>query len=222
MGASEISMNSSGSLSLGCSAATRFVILGWIVLASSSCVVFSDKNRPGETDIRKPPPEMDQREVVVPDDPGGWWVALGVAPTLEFGPTFGVGQRRRTLQLGGELSLSAGSSEETGRFLGRFLGTLVLRSNPQLIVGWTPYSTHDVIAGRWYAEVASSLIVDEGIIARWSGGISLHPNTRHVGAQLTARFYEINYLRLNWEFGYSWSIMYGFTIPITFTYLRSF
>lgn len=204
---------------------TPLLLLGYILVFSTGCIaVLSDKNRPGNTDIEEPPPQMDEPERVVPDDPGGRFFTVGLAPTAEVGATFGFGSPYRTFQAGGELFLGTGTTDETGRLFGESFGRARFLDTNLLILGWTPFSSQDLGGGKFYGEVSTGLIIDDesAIIMRLSGGLSLRPQTRRVGAQVTLKYFEVSYLRVHWDFGQSVSLLYGVTFPINFAYLRSY
>lgn len=198
-------------------------LLGLILLLAGCVTVTSEKNRPGDGAIDEPPPQMDQPERVVPDDPGGWYLIGGIAPMLEVGATFGA-ERRRTLQVGGELFVGGSSIEETGKILGSSLSYLHFLNTPLLFVGWIPYSSQGDIDSRFYAELGTGLLIDEedGMTTRFSAGLSMQPSSRRLGIQATLKIFEVMYLRTNWEIGHNWSLMFGFTFPFPAVYLRSY
>lgn len=179
----------------------------------------SEQNRPGHTDVSVPPPQQDKPERVHPKDPGAWYIAGSIRPLFEIGATSRQGDRQRTYQAGGELTLSYRTDVPvrdapfpSDPFVHR---TMLLPHG--LVVGWLPYTSSELAGARFYAEFDARIVP----LARISAGWSVQPVFNQQGPQVTVGLFETTYIRWNWDLGHESSLMFGMSIPFYAIYTRS-
>lgn len=191
----------------------------------SGCLAFySDKNRPGDTDVTQPPPEQHQRERVYPSHPGAFYITTQLSPFTEFGGTFGPARigSWETHQIGVELAAGMGTTDDPPLGFGAAMEYPTMPF--MLAVGWLPYSSQTAFDHHVYTELRTPLVFvsDEHPAAfRLAVGWSGQPTVLEHGPQLTLIFSDFLYLRANNHIGHSWSATAGARIPLGVTWVRS-
>lgn len=209
---------------------SRVARLGTIALLTT-CLLFcagcfhvhhSERNRPGPVDVEEPPPEMEEPERVVPEDPGAIALTSLSSGLLEFGALRRDEATKGAIQLGAELSLSVGVAPEAHMpawrdlFLPFFeFGSPITQFGATF--GYRPISTHRDFDREVYVEGFY------GFPAVKFGAGWLHDpwNDQH-GYQLTLRMSEVFGLRWSKTFNGGWSLGYTFWLPFAgLGYVRS-
>ncbi len=167
--------------------------------------------RPGTIDIAEEPTKMDRPERLQPKSPT-LELVYSLRPVLELG-----GGRRdfsghRLLQVGAEAYLIGGVHEREEDFIGP-----VGYSFWGLLAGGTIYSSHEDIGPRLYLEANYRRPFGGSLSAGWS----VQPAQGFHGPQVTLGFFELGYVRWNYEIRQGWSAVFGFTLPLSHvTYRR--
>ncbi|MGM0555576.1 MAG: hypothetical protein ACQEVA_04265 [Myxococcota bacterium] len=199
-----------------------------VLLVASTClqsgchhVHYSEKNRPGRIDVSEPPPQMDEPERVKPEDPGAFHLFTMGKGLIEIGGVSRQGGKPFSFQAGAEWTLGAGVTStiaEAGSWQEDDQAPGYLIALPEkllgLSLGWLPYSSHDRIGHRLFAEaLAGTRLGSLGL------GWNYLPGRAEHGPQLSVRLVETFYVRFNltsradWTVE-GWSLMSGISLPL--------